>query len=72
MLHTNAYQCNENPAYKAEQNRFAAAFYKAYKLVLRPMAAIAIAIINLPIEGSWASTGRLSPARVLKIAAITK
>ena len=32
MLHANAYQCNENPAYKAEQNRFAAAFYKAYKV----------------------------------------
>ena len=42
------------------------------RLVFSPMAAIAMAIINLPMEGSSARKGKLLPTSVFTTAASTK
>lgn len=64
MLHCQADRYAE-PADKTEQDRFAAGLISLTKLVLRPIAAIAMAIINLPMAGKNWKSAKWEPAKVL-------
>ena len=72
MLHCQADNRYAEPADKTEQDRLPPVLISLTKLVLRPIAAIAMAIINLPMAGKNWKKSKWEPAKVLIIDAPKK